>query len=136
MAACVKKGQTNIYAIGNKGGGRPLYKSAEELEAKVIEYFEHCQKNELKTTLTGMVLFLGYSHRENIYNIKDPELKAVVDRARLAIECGYETNLHSHNPTGSIFALKNMGWKDKVEQEIRQTNIMLDMDFDAEEDED
>jgi hypothetical protein len=28
---------------------------------------------------------------------------------------GYEENLRANNPTGSIFALKNMGWKDKTE---------------------
>lgn len=134
--ASVKKGQTNIYALGNKGGGKPLL-TAEEMEAKITEYFEYCQANEIKTTVTGLALFLGYSHKESLYNVKHPDLLPLVQRARTVIECMYEQNLHSHNPTGSIFALKNMGWKDKTEQEIRQTNVTLDMSgLDEEDDED
>lgn len=110
--------------------------TAEELEEKVIEYFDHCADNEVKLTTTGLALYLGYSHRENIYNIKLPDYKAIIDRARLVIENAYEMNLHGHNVTGSIFALKNVaGWKDKTEQEIKQTNVILDMSEDEEEEE-
>ena len=35
------------------------------------------------------------------------------------VEHGYEKDLRSDKPTGSIFALKNMGWVDK--QEIDHT---------------
>ena len=35
----------------------------------------------------------------------------------MKIENGYEKRLFENNPTGSIFALKNMGWKDKTETE-------------------
>lgn len=35
------------------------------------------------------------------------------------VENGYESALRQNNATGSIFALKNMGWKDKTEQDVR-----------------
>ena len=33
------------------------------------------------------------------------------------VECEYEKRLAGQSPTGAIFALKNMGWKDKSEVE-------------------
>lgn len=35
------------------------------------------------------------------------------------VEMAYEHKLSSINVTGAIFALKNMGWKDKSEMDIR-----------------
>ena len=38
--------------------------------------------------------------------------------ALLIVENGYEMALRENNAAGSIFALKNMGWKDKTEHEM------------------
>lgn len=35
------------------------------------------------------------------------------------VEMAYEHKLSTSNVTGAIFALKNMGWKDKSEMDIR-----------------
>jgi hypothetical protein len=40
-----------------------------------------------------------------------------VSKALLAIENSYEVTLRTISAPGSIFALKNMGWKDKTETE-------------------
>jgi len=41
-----------------------------------------------------------------------------IKNARLRIEHEYEKQLYMDKCTGAIFALKNFGWRDKVENEI------------------
>jgi hypothetical protein len=49
---------------------------------------------------------------------KREEFSYTIKRARVFIENEYEFRLNSGNPTGAIFALKNLGWDDKTQQEI------------------
>lgn len=99
-------------------GGRPAkFDNAEDLQKKVDEYFIWAkeQNNGLKT-ITGLALFLGFESRQSIYDYeKDGTFSYIIKNARLRVEEGYEERLHTGVPTGAIFALKNMGWKDKVE---------------------
>ena len=48
------------------------------------------------------------------------------------IECELEKRLENQSVSGIIFALKNMGWTDKVQTEhsgeIKQTQIILSLD--------
>jgi len=50
------------------------------------------------------------------------EFPYIIRRARLFIEREYEERLWSTTPTWAIFALKNMWWRDKSEQEITGAN--------------
>lgn len=103
----------NQYAIGNKGGQPPLYSCAEDLENKIIEYFDYCNENNEPLTVTGLALFLGFESRQSLYDYKKKNVYSyIIKRATLVIENGYEKNLHGDKNTGSIFALKNMGWID------------------------
>ena len=62
--------------------------------------------------------FLGFESRQSFYDYeKEGEFSYTIKKARLKIESCYEQNLHSGNPSGSIFALKNLGWSDKQEIE-------------------
>ena len=73
-------------------------------------------------TITGLCLHLGICRR-SFYAYKDyPEFMHIIKTAQQFIECKYEESLGDRNPTGSIFALKNMGWSDKLEQEISGPN--------------
>jgi hypothetical protein len=101
----------NTYALGNHGGRPAAYETAEQLEKEVIAYFNHCDKNNMKLTVTGLTLFLGFSSRSSLddYIAKDQEFAYILKRAKLAVENGYE----SSGQTIDIFALKNMGWSDK-----------------------
>ncbi len=95
-------------------GRPPKYKTSEELEAAIFEYWEKLDKD--KPTVTGLALFLGFESRQSFYKYEqDGEFSYTIKKARLRIESIYEQNLHSGNPTGSIFALKNFGWSDKTE---------------------
>lgn len=123
MAA--KKG--NKYAVGNNGGRPPLFNSVAELQAKIDEYFD-TMPDKRKTvvgekvidvpvcTISGLAYFLGFASRSCFYEYENNEVfKDTIKGAKLRIERMYEQNLSFNNPTGSIFALKNMGWIDKQE---------------------
>lgn len=67
-------------------------------------------------TITGLCYHIGFESRQSFYDyeLKD-EFAYTVKRARLFIEKEYEEQLQVGNTIGAIFALKNMGWKDKTE---------------------
>lgn len=93
--------------------GRPRkYATPEQMQAAIDEYFD----TEEEPTVTGLALHLGFTTRDALYSYHGygTEFSDIVKRARLRVECRYEKNL-SHkglHAAGSIFALKNMGWKD------------------------
>lgn len=115
-------------------GGRPLkYKTVEKLEEAIDEYFKNCPDTKIiffKTkdgviekevpcpTVTGLAIHLGFESRQSFYDYEgNPKFSYTMKKARLFIEREYEKQL-STNPVGAIFALKNLGWKDKTEQNI------------------
>lgn len=138
----------NKFALGNKGGAPPHYESAEELATAIQEYFEYCKGEEKeedvnvydeglgchvmrkvkvtvrepeKHTITGMCLFIGFESRANFYkqSERNDEFRYVVKRARMVVENRYEEMLDTKSVAGAIFALKNMDWTDKTEQEVK-----------------
>lgn len=100
----------------NEPRGRPRhYDSPEELAAMVDLYVLDCQQKKTPMTSTGMCLFLGFTQRSGLSYYRDyPGFQHVVDRAHLLVENAYENRLSAAQCTGAIFALKNMGWVDKV----------------------
>lgn len=130
-------------------GRPPLYSSTEDLIAAIEEYFakaegvtaermvtvtdkngdEHEQKElywlekPYPITITGLALALGFESRQSIYDYeKDGEFSYIIKNARLRVENAYERTLYSDKPTGAIFALKNMGWKDNQRTELTGEN--------------
>ncbi|CAL1518179.1 DNA-packaging protein [Chitinophaga sp. MM2321] len=131
----------NKYAIGNNGGRPPIFANPEELSAVVDAYFIYCEGEfhfekqprvnkkteeiefeEVKAwdrypepyTVTGLVLFLGFAHRQSLDDYEEkPEYSDIIKRARSRVEHGYEKRLFHDRPTGAIFALSNMGWKNQ-----------------------
>lgn len=102
----------NKYALGNNGGKPPKYSNANQLHEKCSEYFLECEVNNEKATITGLALFLGFESRQSLYDYKEKkEYSYILKRATLAVENSYETSGSAFD----IFALKNMGWKDKNE---------------------
>jgi hypothetical protein len=97
--------------------GRPAkYSTEEELQSKIDEYWDNL--GDKKPTITGLALYLGFESRQSFYDYeKKGEFSYTIKKARLRVENVYEQNLHSNNPSGSIFALKNFGWTDKQEIE-------------------
>jgi hypothetical protein len=121
----------NKFALGLKNSGKPLiFKDEKQLLNKIKHYFqEHLPfektdeesgekyiVNPTPLTITGLALYLGFESRQSFYDYeKKEEYSYIIKRARLAIESCYEEGLHYKTPTGSIFALKNMGWFDRQE---------------------
>jgi len=108
--------------------GRPRhYDTPEAFEAKLYEYQAYCVENKEPVTWTGLALFMGFSSRQSIDEYaKYDGFSDCVKKAKTFVEWHYEMRLCGDKPTGAIFALKNMGWKDnhgvehsgKVEQPL------------------
>ena len=102
--------------MAHPGGRPPIIDTPENMQAQADLYFATLDGQP--STITGLCLFLGFESRQSFYDYEDkPEFSYIVKRLRMKIENGYEKRLFENNPTGSIFALKNMGWKDKTETE-------------------
>ena len=100
--------------------GRPrIIATPEEMDQRVDEFVALCAAQERPVTLTGMILHLGLNSRQSFDEYASrANFSDSVRRAKLIVEMEYEQRLHGNSPTGSIFALKNFGWKDK--QDIDQ----------------
>jgi hypothetical protein len=98
-------------------GRPPIFENPEQLTEAIDGYLVGVPSE--KWTITGLALSLGFESRQSFYDYEAKgEFSYIIKRARLHIEMAYEQKLSSNACTGAIFALKNMGWKDKVEQEI------------------
>jgi hypothetical protein len=121
---------------GKRPGQPALFKSVVDLDNKIKEYYQSCQPQKVNPdtdeeyttdgkhpTITGLAHYLGFESRQSFYDYEErPEFSYTIKRARLAIESNYEQALFSRNPTGPIFALKNLGWTDKQEVVSRNVN--------------
>lgn len=100
--------------------GRPrLYTDPLELAAQCEAYFAECEERGERPMITGLCLFIGFADKTTLYDYRDrPEFSHPVKRAIMRVEMAYEKRLDSTAVTGSIFALKNMGWTDKTQTEL------------------
>lgn len=121
---------------------KPLkFKSPEELEKRIQEYYEWAKDNNKHITMSGLAWYLG-TNRQTLLNyencLEDDWLKSVPDdvkvlyvdsikRAKQRIEMEYEEGLFNKNSAvGAIFTLKNnYKWVDK--QEVEQTNKTIEV---------
>ena len=111
----------------------PKYKTPEEMQSKIDDYFSNPPTKPIANkdgdiiqtpiiSITGLCLHLGFESRQSFYDYENKNGFAyTIKRARLSIENQYEASLQHGNTTGAIFALKNMGWYDKVISE--NTNV-------------
>lgn len=121
---------------------KPLkFKSPEELESRIEEYYKWANDNNKHITMSGLAWYLG-TNRQTLLNYENSLdnnwLKSVPDdvkvryvdsikRAKQRIEMEYEEGLFNKNSAvGAIFTLKNnYKWVDK--QEIQQTNKTIEV---------
>ena len=124
--------------VSNKGG-RPLkFKSPEELQAKIDDYYEWAKENKKHITITGLAWFLDTNRQTLLrYEEEDSELlksvsedvrqafRDTVKRAKARIEMEYEESLYNKNSAvGAIFTLKNnYNYVDKQEVAQKVENI-------------
>lgn len=112
----------------SKNVGRPLkFKTVEELQQKIDDYFKKMDEEKKPYTITGLALALDTTRRTLLdYEEKDA-FSHTIKRAKLICENFAEESLFtSKNVTGPIFNLKNnYGWVDK--QEIINGNRDIDI---------
>lgn len=104
-------------------GGRPrIYDNVEDLEAAIDGYFALCESENKKASVTGLALALGFCDKKTVYDYAErPEFLHSIKRALLQVESAYENGLWNNSVAGPIFALKNMGWKDKTESDVNHS---------------
>lgn len=108
----------NKYAAGANSGRPPVFETPEELSKKIDEYFIWKEADDGIITVSGLAFYLGFASRQSLQDYKErEEFSYTIKKAVLFIESCYEEKLSGTAPTGAIFALKNMGWKDKTETE-------------------
>lgn len=96
-------------------GRPPIYNTIEEM-LPALEAWEEKIKLGESPTITGLCLALDFDSKDTLYAYRDKkEFSYPIKRAILFVEHGYEKGLKENNTSGSIFALKNFGWKDKQE---------------------
>ena len=124
--------------------GRPAkYEKPEDMQKLIVEYFNECDSEGKKPTVSGLGYVLGLSRRqileyencidnENLFSRFDDSVKlgfrnAIKDAKRFIESCLEEKLVNgTTTPIGLIFALKNnYGWVDK--QEIQQTNKTIEV---------
>jgi hypothetical protein len=100
--------------------GRPsVYDNPSDLQTEAEKFFAECELKKKRPTITGLCYSLGFESRQSFYDYEEkPLFSYIIKRLRLYVESGYEEALSQNNCTGAIFALKNMGWKDKNETEL------------------
>ena len=103
---------------GNPDGRPPLFKTPEELEAKIAEYFDQLEisnagkEHPVIPTVSGLCYYLG-AHRDMLQDYtRNPLFTRVIKSAMTRLSIAWESRLGGANATGAIFWLKNQGWKD------------------------
>ena len=102
-----------------KEGRPPTWTDPIELKQLILDYFDS-EKGRKKPTLSGLARAMGIDRR-TLYNYQQKdEFFPTIKKARDRIEENYEENLlyGERPPTGFIFALKNMGWADRLETDL------------------
>lgn len=122
----------------NKGGRPPVYKTPEDMQKVIDEYFESCfgvyvrdeegiietdkyghpiMTKEKPPTVTGLALALGFSGRQALLNYEaKPKFMDTVNRAKSRIEQYAEERLYDKDGVnGAKFNLSNnfKGWSEK-----------------------
>jgi hypothetical protein len=135
----------NQYALGNHGGKPPFFSSPQEMEQKIKEYFDYVdaenEKGNLDTppsyeppTISGLMLYLGFSDLVSLldYEKKSEEYAILIKRAKAIVMKIHEHRLSGTTPTGSIFWLKNFGWKDTQQMDLTNNGNSFNTLSDAE----
>lgn len=120
--------------MATKKIGRPLkFSDSNELLAKGEAFFQKCDNEQRPYTVTGLADALG-TYRDVLMDYENGKYDGETEEEhkqfsnavkKLKNKCAQfaEERLFGSNATGPIFALKNYGWKDKVETGLDKETI-------------
>lgn len=112
----------------SKGGKPRKFHTAYHFAEACDAYFTACQEEKQWPTMAGLSLALGFSRRNQIYRQDwDQDYTHVLETARLMVEHAYEQRLGGQSVAGCIFALKQMGWADKQEIDLKNDREIKEM---------
>ena len=104
--------------------------TCDDIYERAEAYFQMCTDPEAPATdrrhitVCGLALSLGFTRDTMLdymtgkHDTEDEKLSVALKKVNAVAEEGYERNLHDASATGSIFALKNMGWRDQTAHEF------------------
>lgn len=125
-----------------------MYKTVEEMQKKIDEYFDACEPKMLldddgqpvlhkgepimyggrPLTVTGLALALGFTSRQALLNYQEKEeFVDAIMRAKSRVECYVEERLFDKDgANGAKFSLANNfdGWREKQQIEAEVKNDM------------
>ena len=109
------------------GGRPPKYKTKEEIQAKIDNYFKQCDMDNEPYTVTGLGLALDMSRQDLINYSNKEEFFDTIKKAKLKVEEYLEKRLIKDSScTGIIFNLKN-NYDRRDKQEIEHSgNLKLE----------
>ena len=101
--------------------GRPrTFATPEDFEAAFDAAAAKLVEEGRPFTLSGLLYHMGIRSRQTLSDYEEIDgFSGPVKKLRQFVEMHYEDRLHGNSPTGAIFALKNMGWKDRQEHDHR-----------------
>ena len=126
--------------MGYVTGNVPKYKTPQEMETKIVEYFKACEPKLMTVTdgdgneqpvivkgepyykqepptKSGLALYLGFADRQSLYDYeKKKGFTCIIKRAKLALSEHHEKGLDKDKCTGHIFWLKCNGSKEPVNE--------------------
>ena len=96
-------------------GQKRNFPTPEDLRKAFQKYFDETPDEEL--TLTGLAFVFGSNQALSDYLNKEvyKDYRPIIREAKMLIELSYSKSLRKYSRVGDIFALKNMGWKDRQE---------------------
>ena len=116
--------------------GRPnKFKSVEEMQKAIDNYFKDCDANERPYTISGLAYALDTTRRTLLDYEENDDFSHTIKKAKAKIEQFVEERLFvGNNTAGVIFNLKNnYNWKDKQEIEAdvnTDVNISIELSDD------
>ena len=99
------------------------YKTKEELQKGIDNYFKECDKNKKHYTMSGLALALDIDRKTLLNYSNREEFSPLIKKAKAKVETMLEENLYRvGNNSGIIFNLKNnYGWRDQIE--VQNTEV-------------
>ena len=148
----MRESEVSLMAKKKTVGRPPKFKSKEEMQEKIDNYFKECEGEVLKNedgsifvdkngmpvivgarplTMSGLANALGFSSRQSLLNYEvKKEFMDTIMRARARVEQYTEERLFDKNSAnGAKFSLANNfeGWKEKQEVEVTEHYKLEDL---------
>ena len=109
--------------------GRPKVRTQEELDEIARKLEEYIENNEIP--IVAEFAYLNNIPRSSLYSDKQFEtlLKKLIDKKEANLEkLALGNNV---NTSMAIFSLKQLGWSDKIEQNVKSENVVIVDDIKA-----